>query len=302
MPIQITLPLATVPSTWFGTGEDYLLNDAKMYSAEWTNYLVGTFSSSHFNTVRLAFSSEDVGESSEASTLNLTQMATVLNLLGNRSVRVILDCHSGVFNNTVWWNTWQTLATTYKNDSRVLAYELINEPPASNITGNPVKIWNVYNRSDILHALNLITTWIRTVDTSHYIVYDAGYIPVFSAPSANMVLNFHFWDYGNLASKEQIAIQVAARIEQVNSWDGNGYSYWLGEVGPHTFQDGGCADTDLEKYYVEKMINAFMDINVGFSFWLYRINHHMTSSGITYDSILQNSNYFSLLEKRVSLR
>jgi hypothetical protein len=276
-------------SMWNGTGEDWLLNNAAYYQTAWTNYLNGNFSHWNFNTVRMAFSTQYVGES-QADLMNLTKMNNLLEILDNHGVKAILDCHGGVFNNNIWLTQWQKIVKMFENDTRILGYELINEPPTSNVTGNPVKVYNISSRTNVLSSLDALTRWIRGTDIIHYVIYPSGYIPKARAISNNMVVDFHFWDYSNQNTTQQLDSQISYRMSQLHAWDGYGYRYWLGEVGPHVSTVGGCQNVALEKYFVEQMVNNVTSIGFGFSVWLYSNNHWMTKSGVTYDDILSHCN------------
>jgi hypothetical protein len=290
---EVTVP---GPKNWFGTGENWKILHIEDWQTTWANYLHGNFSYWKFNTVRLAFSTENVGES-QADLLEFGKLDIILDMFRNNGVKAILDCHGGVFNNDVWWTQWKTIVNKYKGDTRILGWELINEPPVGNITGNPVKTYNIATKEDVVSSLNNMTKWIRTIDNLHYIIYPAGFIPKAGdilkrqAISDKMVLDFHLWDYGNLNTTKQVDAQIAYRLRQVNSWNGYGYSYWCGEIGPHAYSAGGARARSLEMYFVKNLMNNLTSRNIAFACWLYSNNHWMTNLGVTYDKILSTTDY-----------
>jgi aryl-phospho-beta-D-glucosidase BglC (GH1 family) len=74
-----------------------------------------------------------------ATSPGIAQLQTAINLAAQSNIKVIIDMHTfpGISNASIWtsqsqWETfdsiWTTIATTFKNNPNVVAFDLMNEP------------------------------------------------------------------------------------------------------------------------------------------------------------------------------
>ncbi len=124
-----------------------------------------------------------------------TFLDEVVNWTEELQMHLILDNHTfSVVDNTdpnvgiILEKVWKQVAAHYKNRSKLLYYEILNEPH-----GISDILWNAIQKS--------VVTAIRTVDTKHTIIvgpaewnsYNSlAFMPVYS--DTNLIYTFHFYD------------------------------------------------------------------------------------------------------------
>lgn len=156
---------------------------------------------------------------------------------------------------------WKKLAERYKNESTVIAYDIINEP---NWGFEDVKDKNGLeekSNAPLEKLLRNITTAIRSVDTNHIIIIEGnGWGNNYSGIlddgvwDKNMVLSFHkYWNYNN---KESIASILALR-QKYN------VPVWLGETGENS------------NTWFTRAIQLLESNNIGWAWWpLKKLGHN----------------------------
>ncbi len=127
---------------------------------------------------------------------------TIISWAKEAGLYVMLDMHApqgggfqGPSNVTAFWSVveyqnrfkalWQELATRYKNDSTVIAYDIINEPCAN-------------TQTEYLTLLNETISLIRANDPNHIINVENGFssdnTPFVLSSTSNILYDFHFYD------------------------------------------------------------------------------------------------------------
>jgi len=126
---------------------------------------------------------------------------TIISWAKEAGIYVMLDMHApqgggfqGLANITPFWNTlayqdrfkslWKEIATRYKDDATIVAYDIINEPCAN-------------TQSQYLTLLNETIAQIRTIDSNHIINVENGFSSdnePFSLAQNNILYDFHFYD------------------------------------------------------------------------------------------------------------
>jgi len=157
-----------------------------------------------FNAVRIALwyrYFEDESNPYNYKEEGFAWLDTIISWAKEAGIYVMLDMHApqgggfqGPSNITqFWYNTtyqnrfkalWVALATRYKNDPTVVAYDLINEPCAP-------------TQNNYVTLLNDTISQIRTVDSSHIINVENGFSndnAPFHLTSSNILYDFHYYD------------------------------------------------------------------------------------------------------------
>jgi endoglucanase len=154
---------------------------------------------------------------------------------------------------------WRRIAERYRDESSVLAYELLNEPIA------PFNDWKRHNAA-LEPLYKRATAAIREVDPHHVIVLGGAQwnteFGVFGAPFApNLVYAFH--KYWSDVTDESLAPYISFREQY-------GVPIWLGETGEN--KDGWIA---AMRALAEKR-------GIGWAFWPYK-KMDATSAVVSFD-------------------
>jgi hypothetical protein len=202
-----------------------------------------------FNTVRLAFAFNNSGGTAD-SVLVYSELDQVLTLLDQNGLLAILDLHNfndmpGFFGSPGWIQSWADLASHYKNDHTIVAYELFNEPSTANWystvqtggAGGPAGI-------GCLQALAQCVDAIRATGDNHAIVYPSpyfiipysqrmnpNYVPQ-SLRRSNIIITFHGW-YGDTQIMTKMETDLAILETEIAGWQ-KSYPVWIGEYGWYT--------------------------------------------------------------------
>ena len=133
--------------------------------------------------------------------MGISALKAAVNMAQNAHVKIIIDMHTtpGMSNGQIWmdesyWKTltniWTTIAQLFKNDSTVLAFDLMNEPNvhttiergSSDInrmfkgTWSPPANWKNTSKDYNLQIGNLISA-IRKIDPNRYVIVEGfGYL------------------------------------------------------------------------------------------------------------------------------
>ena len=186
-----------------------------------------------FNSLRLSLWYRTFEDESNPNVWKESGFAWLDTLVGwakEAGIGIVLDMHApqgggfqGPDNVTPFWgdssytltshqirfiNLWKAIATRYKNEPTILAYDLLNEPCAN-------------TQTEYLTLLNNTIDAVRTIDTNHIINVEVdfsanNYEPFELAGESNILYDFHFYDpwdgftdndtaiYGTSVTKPQV--------------------------------------------------------------------------------------------------
>jgi len=268
-----------------GIGEDYLLWSWD-YLATWRD-LLRKAERWNFNTFRLSFRFPEAPATTH-SLLDYKKLNEVLNLLSVHGIKAVLDCHNwrdhyGWFGSDEWINSWVELASVFKGDSRILAYELFNEPCRD--TWCP----SITSTEGVARAFAKATDAVRQVDSARTVVwadpfdYYGGSVPE-DTRRGNVIYAFHGWiDTSNVSAAKMYAFRKAKQMDDWERIYGHG-SAWLGEFG--TF---GEYDWEAQKTFAVTLINRCLESDIGFCWWTYSSNPEVASAVLRSSSYLKPS-------------
>ena len=310
---------------WMGIGSDWrVLNKPTTLSINevlnlWENDIEEKMQNWNFNTVRLAFAFPD-SETTTRNVINYEELDEVLNLLDSYGLKAILDLHNyedmqGYFGSDEWINSWVELANNYKDDDRIVAFEIFNEPfgqdkPSristwdSSISGGGTNISD--GTEGVASALADCVDAIRSTGDNHTIVYpdpwwfrptkDEVFNPQSFLESGysreNIVVTMHpwfLWDDQSIATMyDEFFFKQREKFEAWAEY----YSIWIGEF--------GAASPDEKSWSIQKtlcveIVNYAISKGIGFNFWISRDT--LAKRGETWtliEEILASSTYPNL--------
>lgn len=224
---------------WRGVGVSYLLHSTD-YQTAWKQHLP-QIQSMELNTIRLAFAfpdstpNPDTGSPS-ADILIFSKLDWVLDFLAQNNIKGILDCHNyvdmyGDFGSPKLFTDWRLVANHYKNDPRVAAYELFNEPHIT--TWAPT----VKSRIDVARIYSELTDTIRKVDLTHIVIWQSepdfpSLLEATSYLRPNTVFTFHRWlsstDLLYLTPEQLSYSRLSYAVEMRREFN---VPFWFGEFG-----------------------------------------------------------------------
>jgi aryl-phospho-beta-D-glucosidase BglC (GH1 family) len=285
---------------WLGIGSDWrVLNQPAALSIRdvldlWRQDVETHLQTWRFNTVRLAFAFPGSGGTTR-NVLQLDELDQVLTLLASYGIRGILDLHNledmpGYFGSAAWIAAWVDLATRYRDDDRIAAFELFNEPfgpdkPSRVSTWDPSITGGGSNLSDgtegVAAALAACVDAIRSTGDTHPIVYpdpwwfrptrDEVYDPHSFIESGysreNIVITMHPWYLWTDQSLEKMYKDfLFNQLDKFEAWAEH-YPLWLGEF--------GAASPDEKPWHTQKtvgveLVNYALSKGIGFNLWIAR--------------------------------
>lgn len=212
------------------------------------------------------------------------------------------DGHTSFFGSNAWISFWRDMATKYKGNADIVAFELFNEPFfRSAWDGGLVTDWN-----KIFDAYAKCTDAIRAIDPSRTVIWgdpqdcnilprDKGFngwyghvLEKYLPYKDNMVFDFHrhaapftCYDTPRHSTAQQCEIAAMKYVHDL------GFRVWLGEFSATNENTASLATGGIQ--FVVDLINWCVGNNVGFSLWEYRIDHYCPPG--TYDKALAQSNY-----------
>ena len=293
-----------------GFGGDYLVYHNHDPS-EWNTQLQW-FTQYRFTGARLSFSFPD-DSGPQASTYVYAKMDTVLTKLYSVGVRAILcdfpvdDSH--FYGSQAWVNDWKQLASDFKGDSRIAAFQIANEPYQNYLASN------ANTMSSFNAACSSLIDQIRSIDPSRTIMYPEEF---------NIFTNDIDAFYNNLVStgimsKGNIIFDIAhpyyfqdSRLDGCNNpidrADGLWYSImlpqiqkfgvsnvWSGETFPwprgQSSPSGSPYDYNLQQIFEQRMINYFVSCGFGFQMWCF----FSSADQEAFTAALNNSQYYALI-------
>lgn len=263
---------------WRGAGASYLFHTSD-YQLAWENHLP-EIQKMGLNTMRLAFAFPDSNINVEygvptSDVLDLGKLDWVINFLNQHNIKVILDLHNvndmrEDFGSAKITNDWVNLASHYRGNDRIVAYELFNEP--DNATWAP----SITTKIDVAKAYQNLTRQIRKVDPEHIVIWESQpFLPVLETVSQyfepNIVftnhrwwhkedIRFKMWDVGNF-SYVNLGYVVETR-EKLN------VPFWLGEFGSYWPFNA----SNPEWLLTEQTLFRSEEQAVGWNLWMGRVN------------------------------
>jgi hypothetical protein len=178
-----------------------------------------TIKSWGFNTVRIALWHKYFD-----TPLGYAWLDTVIGWAKEARIKVILDMHApqgggfqGPNHITPFWDDvsyrnsyktlWVDIATRYRNEPTVAAYDLINEPCP-------------HTQNDYITLMQETITAIRAVDTNHIInvenTFAADSTPFHLANVSNILYDFHFYDPWNAYTNSTTAVYGTGALTKAN--------------------------------------------------------------------------------------
>lgn len=267
---------------WRGTGTSYLLHAGENYQEAWQKHFL-EIQAMDLNTIRLAFAFADSSPNPDCGTpsadiMDFDKLDWVLRFLGQHGVKAILDLHNwidmeGDFGSQKVIDDWVKVAARYRGESRIVAYELFNEPAWSTYD----KTW-MANKTDAIRAYAQLTDAIRQVDPEHIVIWTSSNFLPAEFPEGfeeyvrqNVVYSVHRWyhDYSTsdklefeLWTPEQLSYMSVGYLvemrERLNA------PFWLGEFGSHYPMN----ESNPEYLLTEQILFRCEEQAIGWSLWL----------------------------------
>lgn len=317
---------------WYGIGADWRLFDHTPQNPEgtpltddqllqaWRQDIDDHEEQYGFNMVRLAFSFKDSG--GVAHNVFDDELDKILDLFSRNGIGVILDLHNWgdmpyFFGSSTWLTDWTAIAQRYKNDTRIIAYELFNEPfgptdpPALNginnwdpsVTGGGCGIPYSSVGKSVKEALAQCVDKIRATGDNHTIIYpppwyfnvgdELSHPELFSNSTAcrpNIVITFHEWfEDPTMQTESDFSAWWSKQESEMTLWE-RYFPIWIGEFGISTVAN----NIDFQQTINTVIINWAVANHVGFSLW----TSTSSPTGLKQqwslnDEALQASNYSS---------
>jgi hypothetical protein len=266
---------------WRGAGGSYLFHDVERYREAWQLHL-GEIHALGLNTIRLAFAFPDSASNpdngvSSADILDYHKLDWVLSFLSKNGIKAILDLHNykdmyGDFGSQKLMSNWVALAQRYRGDSRIVGYELFNEPSENT--------WDtsIASRADAIEAYANLTDAVRAVDPEHIVIWqsfgylaDAWNINRFAEVlkpylRPNLVFTFHRWlhrewsfDIYSPENMSRFSVEYLVRArEKLN------VPFWLGEFGSY----GPFNFSNPEYQWTEETLWRCEEKVLGWNLWM----------------------------------
>jgi hypothetical protein len=261
---------------WRGAGGSYLFHSDD-YLLAWEKHLP-EIQKMGLNTVRLAFRFQDSNPGVDgyiaADTLDYARLDAVIDFLSRHNIKVILDLHNcgdmcGDFGSQKLIDDWVKLAAYYRGDSRLVAYELFNEPYSMT--------WDlsIETKSDVFRAYTNLTREIRKVDPDHIHIWEieSYYLPpledIVDYLEPNIVFAVHKWwtnrsQEFEIWNPEQLSrLTVGYLAESRTKFN---IPFWLGEFGAcYPFNS-----SNLEWQLTQQLLLRCEEQAIGWNLWMGR--------------------------------
>lgn len=279
---------------WYGVGDNWNLYTATESSLiyHWQTYIDTVFTPWGFNVARLEGSFGPPGQRPEVYFDE--RLESLLDLLDSHGIKAVIDLHNWEeAGGQRWKDQWIQFVKKWKNDPRIVGYELFNEPL--------VHTWasNINNGYDLAQAFADLTDKIRAIDSTTKIVwadpyyfgqktYDREYpVPLpAEAVRPNIVFAVHAWFWGydgdDYTDYDGMLVKFQEKIHVMTQWKElyPDATMWLGEFGVNK-----RIDHPVQREFTIKLIDWCWANKVGFSLW------YLRSVTPMYNEILEESNY-----------
>ena len=249
---------------WRGAGCSYSFNTDD-YKTAWQAHLP-EIQAMGLNTMRLAFRFA-FDTAGTAEVLDYSKLDWVLDFLAQNNIKAILDNHGGMgFGSQALLDAWTHLASRYRGDSRIVAYELFNEP-----YGGTGDAW-IKTKEDVALAYANLTKEIREVDPYHIHIWQTPhYLPpleeITEYLQPNTVFTVHRWWTNrrlefDIWTPEQLSNMTLGYIVEMR--EKLKVPFWLGEFGCH----GTYGPSNPEWVLTEKHLWRCEEQAVGWNLWM----------------------------------
>lgn len=252
---------------WRGVGCSYLSSWSEDYMTAWQNHLP-EIQAMGLNTIRLAFQFPFDNETAK-DVLDYRKLDWVLSFLAKNNIKAILDNHGSTgFGSKALIDAWTDLASRYRGDTRIVAYELFNEP-----------FWSTWDHAsvkgieDVPFAYANLTKEIRKVDPYHIHIWQSlPYLPpldeITEFLQPNIVYTAHrWWTYRRyefeIWTPEQLSNIVFDYIVEMRSK--LHAPFWLGEFGGSGTYDDPSNPAWL---IAEQLLYRCEEQAVGWNLWM----------------------------------
>jgi hypothetical protein len=305
------------------------------------------------NTARLSFTFPDDpgvvnggscpqgGNWGSASTLDYAKMNQVLNIMSSIGVKVVPYDFSSFglyyagshwYGSQAWANDWLALATAFKGDTRIEAFQLCSEPqpnfcsptgPTGGIREDSSGHPNAY---DLDAALKYLIDQIHSIDSSRKIMFPN--MVGICVPNAAFSISIESWladlDTKGITAKSYVLYDIVhpyyfedyPNMDTVNNpvgdadWIWNNYCLpqiahfgsskcWSGETFPWSRYNYivsnpalGYFHYDLQQQFEVAMINHFVSVGMGFQMLCFFSTDHQA-----FIDALTKSNYYTLIHR-----
>jgi hypothetical protein len=282
---------SSLPLSCFG--DDYLIwNNWNGDPNYWASQ-IHWFTDYNCTGARLSFSFADDTGTDKDSTYSYAKMNIVLSYLNSVGVKAVLcdfgGANSNFYGSAAWVNDWKGLASDFKGDSRIKAFEIANEPYSIYLAPNA-------NTLDSFNsACASLIDQIRAIDPSRTIMYPIEVGVMTTSPPAfynDLVANgipakgnilydivhpYYFEDYP--------AMDPCNNPSDDADWYWNSYvlpqiayfgaaNCWCGETFPwdytgHGFNGQLTIHLNIQKTFEVRLINYFVSVGMGFQMWCF---------------------------------
>ncbi len=170
---------------------------------------------------------------------------------------------------------WKKIATRYKDEPWVGAYDIINEPNW-NFTGTNKNGCDETSNAPLRKLMVDITKGIREIDNNHLIFIEGNcwgnnYMGIFPLWDDNLALSFHkYWNHNTQASIQQM-------LDYRTKYN---VPIWLGESGENS------------NVWFKNAISLMEKNNIGWAFWPMKKIENI--AGVT--SVTENAGYRKILD------
>jgi hypothetical protein len=250
---------------WRCAGGSYLFHSDD-YKMAWQMHLP-MIKTMRLNTIRLAFRFH-FDNVSTADVLDHAKLEWIVDFLAKNNIKTILDNHGAMgFGSKALIDAWKRLASVYRDDTRIAAYELFNEPYFG--TWDPM----IRTKRDAAQAYSNLTKEIRKIDPDHILIWqcDGYYVPrledLIGYLEPNVVLTAHrWWTYWNQEfetwTPEQLANMTLGYLSDIR--EKYQLPLWLGEFGTHPPYDS----TNPEWLLTQQLLLRCEESVIGWSLWM----------------------------------
>jgi len=238
------------------------------------------------------------------SVLDYAKLENVVSLLDANGIKVIFDfmhvTSPDYFGSEAWMNNWVDVANRYKNDTRVVAFEIYNEPSRETWTPE-IRAKTTYPSpyTDIQRALAVCTDRIRATGDNHTIIW----------PDHMNYQNYNYVYYDHANLRPNIIQTWHCWLNQwaIDTYPPDGLGWWeamkahiaifkadcpnipiqIGEIGGMQENNALPGGPEIQKAFIVAIVNWCVANNVDVIWWLLSTNHWVAGFA---DDVLASTN------------